>query len=204
MTSVDVEEAPSTILRIYIPKAKAYLDLDTGQLPNHVYQEMLVQGGKFLVNKGQTTYTKKRYPDPDELAEVALAKAKANLADLYAGKISIHGGAKEEKVPREVMTAARNIARKMVREVLKRKRIKVTQVKSSEVTKAANIILANDPSIIERARKELEDIEKNTRLDELDIGDIQPDPALVAAQEKRKSSKTLSAAQASRVTSRVR
>lgn len=200
MTDIDTSAEPSTMLRIPIPKAKGFIELDTGRLPNHVYQEMLVLGGKALLNRGQTTFTKEKYPDEDELRQVALEKAEKNLSDLYAGKITIRGASKEGKVPREVMTAARNIARKMVKEVLKRRGVKVTQVKASEITKAANAMLASDPKIIERARKEQEELEKADI--DMDI-DIPVDPALVAAQEKRKASKTLSAKQAGKVQGRV-
>lgn len=203
MANIDVEEQPSTILKIPVPKGKGYIEVDTAKLPNHVYQEFLVQGGKVLVNRGMTTFTKEKYPDADELQEVAMERAEKNLNDLYAGKVTIRGASKEGKVSREVMTAARNIARKMVKEVLKRKKVKITTVKPSDITKAADVILANDPSIIERAKKELEELEKDSKLNDLDI-DIQADPALVAAQEKKRADKTLSAKQAGRVSSRVR
>ena len=98
------------------------------------------------------------------------------------------------------MTAARNIARKMVKEVLKRRGVKVTQVKPSVITAAANAMLVSNPKIIERARAEQEALEK----EDIDLDmDIKVDPKLVAAQMQRKSDKTLSAKQADRVTSRV-
>jgi hypothetical protein len=201
MKMTDVQEAaPSTILRIYIPKAKTYIEADTGKMPEHVYMEALVLGFKALATRGMTTFTKEKFPDPDELQAAALEKAKSTLEDLYAGKVTIRGASKDSKVPREVMTAARNIARKRVKELLKRKGYKVTQVKASDITKAANVMLAQDPSIIEKARKEQDELEK---IDiELDM-DIQVDPKLVAAQEKKKTDKTLSAKQAGKVTSRV-
>jgi hypothetical protein len=198
----DVQEAePSTVLRVQIPKAKTFIEVETDRLPTHVYQEALVQGLKALLIRGQTTFTKEKYPDPDELQAASLEKTKATLEDLYAGKVTIRGASKDSKVPREVMTAARNIARKMVREILKRRGVKVTRVKSSEITKAANSMLASNPSIIDKARKELQEIESDQSL-ELDM-DIQEDPKLVAAQAKKKTDKTLSAKQADRVTSRV-
>jgi hypothetical protein len=195
------EAEPSTVLRVQIPKAKTFIEVETDRLPTHVYQEALVQGLKALLIRGQTTFTKEKYPDPDELQAASLEKTKATLEDLYAGKVTIRGASKDSKVPREVMTAARNIARKMVKEILKRRGVKVTQVKSSDITKAANSMLAANPHIIEKARKEIEDIEKDTNMD-LDM-DIQEDPKLVAAQAKKKTDKTLSAKQADRVTSRV-
>jgi hypothetical protein len=203
MKMTDVQEATeveSTMLRVQIPKAKTYIEIDTARLPNHVYQEALVQGLKALTTRGMTTLTKEKFPDPDELQAAALEKAKSTLEDLYAGKVTIRGASKDSKVPREVMTAARNIARKRVKELCKRKGYKLTQIKASEITKAANAMLAADPSIIEKARKEQEELEK---IDiELDV-DIEVDPKLVAAQEKRKADKTLSAKQAGKVTSRV-
>jgi hypothetical protein len=198
----DVNEAePSTILRIWIPKAKCWMELDTGKAPNNVYMEALVKGFQSFCVRGMTNFTKEKYPDPEELQAVAKAKAEQNLADLYAGKLSVRGAPKGDKVPREVMTAARNIARKMVRELLKRRGVKVTQVKSSDITKAANLMLASNPEIIEKARKEQDDIEKADI--DLDM-DIEVDPKLVAAQSKRKTDKTLSAKQAGLVSARVR
>jgi hypothetical protein len=163
--------------------------------------QALVEGFQKLCVKGMAGLTKEKYPDPEELQAVAKAKAEANLADLYAGKISVRGAAKADKVPREVMTAARNIARKMVRELLKRRGVKVTQVKSSDITKAANLMLASNPEIIDKARKEQAEIE-SAHID-LDM-DIEVDPKLVAAQSKRKTDKTLSAKQAGLVSGRVR
>jgi hypothetical protein len=174
--------------------------MDTAKLQNHVYQELLVLGGKVACTRGTTTITKEKYPDPEELQAAALAKAEANLADLYAGKITIRGASKDSKVSREVMKVARDMARKRVREFMKRRGIKITQVKSSEITKAANLMLASDPSIIEKARKEQEALEKEDI--SLDM-DIEVDPNLVAAQAKRKGAKTLSATQAGKVTGRV-
>lgn len=200
MTSVDVESVESTVLKVQIPKAKTYIEIDTAKLPNHVYQEALVQGLKTLTTRGMTTFTKEKFPDPDELQAAALEKAKSTLEDLYAGKVTIRGASKDSKVSREVMKVARDIARKRVREFMKRRGIKITQVKSSEITKAANLMLASDPSIIEKARKEQEALEKEDI--SLDM-DIEVDPDLVAAQAKRKGSKTLSAAQAGRVTGRI-
>jgi hypothetical protein len=200
MTSVDVEPVESTVLRIYIPKAKAWIEMDTAKLQNHVYQELLVLGGKAATTRGMTTITKEKFPDPDELQAAALAKAEANLADLYAGKITIRGASKDSKVSREVMKVARDMARKRVREFMKRRGIKITQVKSSEITKAANLMLASEPAIIERAKKELDELEKEDI--SLDM-DIEVDPNLVAAQAKRKGAKTLSATQAGKVTGRV-
>jgi hypothetical protein len=200
MANVETGETPSTILRVYIPKAKTFVEVDTGQSPEHVYMEALVKGFQSLLTRGMPAITKEKFPDADELQATALAKAEANLKDLYAGKITIRGASKDNKVPREVMTAARNIARKMVKEILKRRGVKVTQVKPSVITAAANSMLAANPSIIERAKKEQDELEKSDI--DLDM-DIEVDPKLVAAQAQRKSSKTLSATQAGRVTSRV-
>jgi len=199
-TTVDQGE-PSTMLRVPIVKAKTTIEVDTGQLPNHVYQEALVRGLKVLMNLGQTGFTKEKYPDPDELQKVALEKAEAVLQDLYAGKVRIMGGAKADKVPREVMTSARNMARKIVKEALKRKGVKVTQVKASDITKAANTYLGAHPELIDKARKEQEELEK-ADLD-IDTGGIEVDPKLVAAQVKRQADKTLSAKQAGKVAGRV-
>src|SRR5258705_2316138 len=105
--TMEAEGEVSTTLRVPVTKAKGSIEVDTGSLPEHVYREALVQGLKVLINRGMTKLTKEAYPDADVLKAAAMEKAEETLQNMYDGKIRIMGGAKSDKVPREVMTEAR-------------------------------------------------------------------------------------------------
>jgi hypothetical protein len=100
------------------------------------------------------------------------------------------------------MTEARRIARNLVKEELKRSGVKVSYVESSEITKAANALLAADPDIIKQAEEEVEKRAKKKVA--IDVGSIPISQKKVKAAEARKADKTLSAAKAGRVASRGR
>jgi hypothetical protein len=205
MTDVDVAEAPASegeLLKVPVVKGKSYVEIDTSQLPDHVYREALLQGLKVLVNRGQTQITKATYDEPAKLQAKAMEVAEATLENMYAGKVRIMGGAKSDKVPREVMTEARRIARNLVKEELKRSGVKVSYVESSEITKAANTLLASDPDIIKQAQDEVE--KRAQKKVKIDIASIPISQKKVKAAEDRKADKTLSAAKSGRVAARGR
>lgn len=200
--AVEVETEPSTSLKIPVVKAKTFIEVNTGDLPEHVYREALVQGLKVLVNRGMTKLTKEAYPEPEALQAAAMEKAEETVQNMYDGKIRIMGGAKSDKVPREVMTEARRIARTLVKDELKRSGVKVSYVESSEITKAANALLADNPAIIAQATEEVEKRAK-TKV-KIDVGTIPISAKRKAAAEARKADKVLSAAKAGKVATRAR
>ena len=207
MTDVEaMAEAPASegeLLKVPVVKGKSYVEIDTSQLPDHVYREALLQGLKVLVNRGQTQITKATYAEPAKLQEKAMEVAEATLENMYAGKIRIMGGAsKSDKVPREVMTEARRIARNLVKEELKRSGVKVSYVESSEITKAANTLLAADPDIIKQAQDEVE--KRAQKKVKIDIASIPISQKKMKAAEDRKADKTLSAAKSGKVATRGR
>lgn len=206
MTDATVEteatEGTGEVLKIPVVKGKSYVEVQMDSLPDHVYREALVQGLKVLVNRGQTTITKASYPEPEALKAKAMEVAEQTLQNMYDGKVRIMGGAKSDKVPREIMTEARRIARNLVKEELKRSGVKVSYVESSEITKAANALLAADPDIIEQAKDEVEKRAKKKVA--IDIGSIPISQKKVKAAEQRKADKTLSAAKAGKVATRGR
>jgi len=204
MTDAAIEEVPSTVLRIPVVKGKSYLEVDTAQTPEHVYREVLIQGYKVLLNRGQTKLTKEAYPDPEKLKEAAMAAAEQTLQNMYEGKIRIMGGAKSDKVPREVMTEARRIAKSLIKEEMKRSGIKVSYVESSTITQAANSLLASKPELIEQAREEVERRTAATSKMRIDISGIQVSQKKIKAAEARKADKTLSAAKTGKVATRAR
>ena len=190
-------------LKIPVVKGKSYLEINTADLPIHVYREALVQGLKTLLNRGQTKITKEAYPDADALKAKAMETAEATLENMYQGKIRVMGGAaKSDKVPREVMTEARRIARNLVKEELKRSGVKVSYVESSEITKAANALLAADPDIVKQAEEEVE--KRAAKKVKIDVGSIPISQKKMKAAEDRKKDKVLSAAKAGKVQARGR
>ena len=208
MTDANVVEAEATEgqsepLKIPVVKGKSYLEVIPDDLPIHVYREALVQGLKVLLNRGQTKITKAAYPEAEALKAAAMEAAEATLQNMYDGKIRIMGGAaKSDKVPREVMTEARRIARNLVKEELKRSGVKVSYVESSEITKAANALLAADPDIIEQAKDEVE--KRAAKKVKIDIASIPISQKKVKAAEAKKADRTLSAAKAGKVATRGR
>jgi hypothetical protein len=206
MTTLDVEvdeaEGVDVVLNIPVVKAKGTIQIETGKLPEHVYREAMVLGLKVLVNRGQTTLTKEAYPQPSQLREASMERAEATLKAMYAGKIRVVGGAKSDKVPREVMTEARRIARNLVKAQLKQAGVKISYVESSEITKAANALLAADPSILEQAKEEVDNAQKKKV--EIDIASIPISQKKMKAAEAKKADKVLSAKQAGKVATRAR
>lgn len=56
----------------------------------------------------------------------------------------------------QVRAEAMRMARKIVKAELKRQKIKISYVESSDITKAARYILANEPSITRTAKRRLQ------------------------------------------------
>lgn len=201
--TTQAEATEKTVLRIPVVKGKTYLELIPDEMPIHVYTEALVLGFKQILNRGQTKVTKEAYPEPEALKAKAMEIAEATLENMYAGKIRVAGGsAKSDKVPREIMTEARRIARNLVKEELKRSGVKVSYIESSEITKAANALLASDPDILVQAEEEVE--KRASKKVKIDISTIPVSEKKVKAAEARKADKTLSAAKTAKVATRAR
>lgn len=206
--SMEAEAEVSTSLMVPVTKAKGMIEVNTGMLPEHVYREIIIQGTKVLLNRGMTKLTKEAYPDPDLLKAAAMEKAEETLQNMYDGKIRIMGGAKSDKVPREVMTEARRIARALVKDGLKRAGVKISYVESSEITKAANVLLADQPQILEQAKEEVERRQKAASKVQIDVKSIPISEKRKAAAEavaaQKKADKTISAAKTGKIATRAR
>ena len=210
MTDATVQEVEEVVeaeqksepLRIPIVKAKGeFLELDPDVLNLVCYRELLVQGGKTVLNRGMTKITKAAYPDPAKLKEAAIAKAKENLEALYAGKIRIAGGAKGDKVPREVMTEARRMAKAIVKQQIKDAGYKISSFEAKDITAAANSMLQETPALIERARKEVD--ERSAVVTKgFDPHKLKKSEKMEAKAEKKRLDAVLSAAKAQGVASR--
>lgn len=197
------------LVKVPVTKGKGFIEIDTsdGVLPDAVYQEALVQGLKVLLNRGMTKITKETYPVPAELQAAAMAKATETYAAMKAGKIRIVGvKSSDGKVSGAVMTEARRLARNLVKDAMKREGIKVSYVEASEITKAANALIAADPEIIEQAKAEIaaRDAQKEKVTTAIDIKSIpQSAKKIKAAEEAKAAAKsTLSAAKAGKIKSK--
>lgn len=206
MANVEVEaeegEVEQILIKVPVVKGKSYLEVAPNDLPEHVYREVILQGLKVLLNRGQTKITKGAYPEPEDLKAAAMEAAETTLSNMYEGKIRVTGGAKSDKIPREVMTEARRIARNLVKEELKKAGVKVSYVESSEITKAANALLATEPSIIKEAQEEVEKRAKSKI--KIDIGTIPLSEKKVKAAEAKKADKNVSMAKAGKIATRAR
>lgn len=147
------------VMKISVVKAGGQtVDVDTDAITNsRVYEYIFEIGLKTLLNRGTTKITKASVPVEAERFKQAMEAAEKQLKDMYEGKTRIVGSkAASGKASGEVMTEARRLARNMVKDAMKAKKIKVSYVEASEITKAANALLAADPSIIEKAKASLE------------------------------------------------
>jgi hypothetical protein len=210
MTDATVEvaevetEQKSELLRIPVVKAKGqYLEGDPDKLPIHVYREVVVQGWKVILNRGQTKITKAAYPNPQELQDAAMEKAIETMEAMYAGKIRIMGGGKSDKVPREVQTLARQMAKAIVKQQIKDAGMRISLFEAKDITAAANAMLQSTPELVEAARVEL-DRRNAIKVKGFDISAMKVSKKKEQEAERKKAEKILSAAKTGQVASRGR
>ena len=199
--------APSTEIKFALKNGAGEVSVDTSRLPDDVYREALMQGLKVIAERAMSKITKEAYPVEAERKSAILAKAFANIDDMYAGKTKITGKAAAEKPKGAVMTEAMRLARNLVKDFMKSKKIKISTVKASEITKAAGVLLDKDPSIIETAKANL--AARASKPITVDLSAlIHADPALVAKADakakKAAADKPLSAKQAGKVAPRAK
>jgi len=204
VVETEVQQEKSEPLKIPVVKAKGeFLELDVDALPIHVYRELLVQGAKVILNRGQTKITKAAYPNPQELKDAAMEKARETLEAMYAGKVRIMGGAKSDKVPREVMTLARQMAKAIVKQQIKDAGMRISLFEAKDITAAANGMLAATPELIDQARAEL-DKRNSLKVKGFDIGTLKQSKSKEQELERKKAEKVLAAAKAGQVATRGR
>jgi hypothetical protein len=202
------------ILRIPITKAgnkPIEVDTDT-DIPDAMYQLALEEGLKILLNKGMSKIATKGLEgdDLEGAKAAAFAKAEENFASLKEGKIKKGRATATDKnggkVSGVVMTEARRLAKEVVKNEIRAAGMKISHVEASEITKAANALIAADPSFIETATANIE-ARAAKKVSGVDIASlIHESPKLVQAAEARKaaSKTTLSAKQAGKAAPRKR
>lgn len=181
-------EAVSNTLTIPVVKSKGTVQVDTGTIPVEYYKEALAQGLKVIVNGGASKINKETYTDPKELMAAAQALAEERVAQMMAGTLKLgRKAAASGKTPHVVMTEARRLARDLVKTAMKNAGLRLSHYKSSEITEAANAMIAQDASLIKMAEA---NIEARGKLHvPFDPSKIHADPGLVAKAEKEKAEK---------------
>lgn len=197
----------SSAITISLKNGAGTVEVDTAQLPDDVYREALMQGLKVIAERAMSKITKEAYPDEAERKAAIKAKAEANIADMYAGKIKITGRATAKKASGAVITEAMRLARNLVKDAMKANKIKISHVKASEITAAAKALIESDSSIVTTAEANLKAREATpvkldvTKLIHVDAELVRKDEAKKA---KAKADKPLSAKQAGKVAPRAK
>lgn len=139
-------------IKVPVTKGKSSVTINTDNIPEAVFREVVIQGLKVLVNRGMSKVTKEAYPEASELQAKAMEIAAQAVENILAGKVRIVGAKAEGKVSGAVMTEARRLARNIIRDGIKRSGGKVSHIELAEITKAANALIVAQPDIIEQAK----------------------------------------------------
>jgi hypothetical protein len=196
-------------LQVPVTKGKGFITIDVDAIPQDVFTEVVLQGLKVLVNRGTSKITKEAYPDAEEMKSASMAKAAEQIELIMSSKIKFTGGksAKASGITGAVKTEAMRLARNLVKDEMKRAGIKISHVKSSEITAAAKELLEAMPDLIEQAKANLAARDAVPVSGAINIKSlIHEDADLVAKAEAKKSKAggTLSAKQAGKVTKRAK
>ena len=198
------------ILQVPITKGKGFIEIDTEDgeaLPSEVYKEALLLGLKELCNRGMSKLTKASFNgDEEALKAGAMAQAEKNVEAIAQGKIRFLGKKAKTGESAAVMTEARRLAKNLVKDGIKAAGMKISHVEAKDITAAANELLANDPSLIEQAKANLEERAKVPAKVDLIKSLIKESPKLVAKAEAASAKKktTLSKTQAGKVAPRAK
>jgi hypothetical protein len=194
-----------------IIKAKDDLELVLDQLPVDVYKACLKLGARQLMNSGMSKITKKECGDDLEVMKAkAMAKARDNLEAMYNGTIKLPNSAKTKKikVPAEVLTEARRMAKAMVKDELKRNGIKLKYVAAKDITYAANQYLESEAGreLIPQAQEAID--ARKSKKARPSVANIHLDQKLVQADKDKaaqaKEQATEAESQAGRVMAQMR
>lgn len=201
-----------TVLSIPVTKAgNKTVTVETDQLPERIYVSALTKGLHNLLNGGATKLANAKDGKTDEekaeFAAAAIAKAEERIAAMYANTLKLGREAAVKGPSGAVMTEARRIARDLIKQMIKDSGGKVSHYAASEITKAANELLADPeqgPGFIAMAEENL--TARTKKNINFDMGKLHEDPILIAKAEEaanKKKAGVLSAATAGKVAPRV-
>jgi len=201
---------------MHIPVTKAgpgqTVLIDTDKVDEGIYVKALFEGFKALVNGGASKLTPySKATNDDERAKfraAAMELAEARVVQMNDGTLKVgRGASKSDDVPAAVKVEARRIAKELIKDTIKKNGGKVSHYKPSEITAAANDLIAdptNGPGFIEMAKENLANRKKSNIA--ITLPTLKEDPKMVAKAEEaklQKKAKTLSVAQSGKVTPRV-
>lgn len=160
--------AEDHVLEIQITKGKGVIQVNTngleegGDLTPEVYREAMIQGLKVILNRGMSKITKEGFTDnagnldEEGMKAAAMAIAAKTFQDMKENAIRFTGGKVKKEVTGEVMTEAMRVARAYVKQFIKDSGRKVSHVDNKEITKAAKMLLGDNPELIEEAKATVE------------------------------------------------
>lgn len=202
------------LLSVQITKGGASLDVDLDALPDAMYKMALAEGLKVMLNKRMSKVGSVTKLEGDERAKAqadAMRIAEENLTKVMDGTLTTRETSSRTKVAGVVMTEARRLAKEVVKNTIRAAGMKVSHVEASQITAAANELIASDPSFLEQAEAAIESRKGKTTTDAeaakdllAKLGSVSESPKLVARSEKEKAERKsqLSAKQASKVAPR--
>ena len=183
-------------LQAYIPKGKAFLDVDTSQFNEEMYSGCFMHGLIPTLCKGLDKI-KTQGLEGEELEkaqQAAMDLAQENLQKLYDGEFRFTR-AKAKKISGKVRTEALRDAKVVAKSVIRASGEKISHYTARQITEMAEYILEQNPDMLEEARKRLEEQEAKSsgKIEELKInlkGKLTPDPKRVnAAEDKKRKAK---------------
>lgn len=150
------------IYTVPITKAKKNIAVDSDAvdaagkplLSDEMCAMIFAEGLKVILNKNMSKITGMKDMEGEELAklqEAAFAKAQENLQNLIEGNLKKRKAAGKES--REVTTEARRLAREAVKAAFREAGKKISGIKAAVITAAADELIAEDPSYVEKARE---------------------------------------------------
>jgi hypothetical protein len=190
-------------LQIPVPKAgkEVTVEIDPNEVmaewPEDTIREILTQGLKVVLNRGQTKLKSVRNmtdkADAEAEAKAIVATVEKQIELCKAGKIKVTGGktkAAGSRSPERVI--AMQLARQAVKDELKRRNMKPSHYAQSEISKMAEQLLQSGSEVAEEiladAKEEAErrEARKQKASDKLgiDVGAMEVDEALVAKAKK--------------------
>ena len=140
-------------ISIPIPKAGTVFEVDTDtfnddKFPLGVYLEIMLQGCKTLLNRGQSKLKTTKGLEgkaKDDAVKAIMEAVQGQYDAMLKGEVRITGGkAKLKGVEREVKAEAMRLARLAVRDAIKASGGKISHYSAKKITEAAEEVLADE------------------------------------------------------------
>src|SRR5262249_10747652 len=147
-----------------------------------LYQAALRIGFQQMANRGMTkgySTTGLEGKALEEMREKIRAKVQENIQSIYDDKVRVAGSKRAKSgVSRAVNTEAVRMAKEIIKVLLRKQKVKLSSIKSGNMTKAAQAYLDQHPEIMEQAKANVEAREKAAPTAEFDLS------ALIAGADK--------------------